>query len=177
MAKRANEAPQDSATAAPALRLSSNFQSSSADIELRSKDGVRFLVHKANLSVSSTVFADMDVRITEDSTTSSRGDEERARSHPLCNEGISAWNRIPRVTSAKWFREVAWALFDAASRETHCDRCNRRLKFAAEDVVKGFENFEESLGLRFNSISGEGYLDEYRRWVKRTYGDGGNVDE
>ncbi|ORY58339.1 hypothetical protein BCR35DRAFT_315798 [Leucosporidium creatinivorum] len=59
MAKRGNDDPQDSATAAPAIRLSSNFQDSSADIELRSKDGVRFLVHKANLSVSSTVFADM----------------------------------------------------------------------------------------------------------------------
>ncbi|ORY61178.1 hypothetical protein BCR35DRAFT_196878 [Leucosporidium creatinivorum] len=59
MAKRGNDASQDSATAAPALRLSPNFQSSSADIELRSKDGVCFLVHKANLSVSSTVFADM----------------------------------------------------------------------------------------------------------------------
>ncbi|ORY90940.1 hypothetical protein BCR35DRAFT_110031 [Leucosporidium creatinivorum] len=70
MAKRGNKASQDNATAAPALRLSPNFQSSSADIELRSKDGVRFLVHKANLSTASTVFADM----FESSTS---GDQER----------------------------------------------------------------------------------------------------
>lgn len=38
MAKRANDAAQEGETAAPALRLSPNYQSSSADVELVSKE-------------------------------------------------------------------------------------------------------------------------------------------
>ncbi|ORY72757.1 hypothetical protein BCR35DRAFT_307536 [Leucosporidium creatinivorum] len=65
MSRTADEAglDKDSEQSAPAqdpkLTLSSTFCASDADIELRSKDGTRYLVHRANLGASSTMLAEM----------------------------------------------------------------------------------------------------------------------
>ncbi|ORY72730.1 hypothetical protein BCR35DRAFT_160500 [Leucosporidium creatinivorum] len=63
MSRTADEAGLDKdgeqSAPAPKLTLSSTYNASDADVELRSKDGVRFLVHRANLLASSKMLAGM----------------------------------------------------------------------------------------------------------------------